>query len=466
MAKIGKQSGYRGGQKRKNRAPLKQQDWSLGLSVVHPKAAGIDVGNEEHYVAVPPSFDPEPVRRFDCFTHDLVAMAEWLKKLGIETVALQSTGVYWIALYDVLSERGIKVFVVNARDTKNMPGRKTDVQECQWLLKLHVYGLLKNSFRPEEEICVLRTLWRQRQQHVAEAARCVQRMQKALTQMNVQLANVISDLSGWTGQAIIQAIVDGERDPHKLAELRDPRVKATPEVIAKSLQGNWRRELLFVLRQEFEIYKGLQKRIQECDQELEREMSKMEQKADPESLAPCPRNKRAHGNVPDTLDLRKQVYRITGVDLTKIDGINVLTAQTILAEVGCDMSPWETEARFVSWLNLAPNNRISGGKVIGRDKRKVVNRAGQALRQGASTLLRTQTYLGAQYRRLRTKLGAPKAIKAMANRMARIVYRLLKFGQQYVDKGSEAYEQKYREQQINMLTKRAAELGLQLVESA
>lgn len=445
---------------------LKPQDRTLGLSVVHPKAAGIDVGNEEHYVAVAPSFDPEPVRRFGCFTQDLWALAEWLNKLGIDTVALQSTGVYWIALYDILSERGIKVFVVNARDTKNMPGRKTDVQECQWILKLHVYGLLKNSFRPEEEICVLRTLWRQRQQHVADAARCVQRMQKALTQMNVQLANVISDLSGWTGQAIIQAILDGERNPHKLAELRDRRVKATPEVIAKSLEGNWRRELLFVLRQEFEIYKGLQKRIEECDQELEQQMRGMEQKADPELLEPCPRNKRAHGNVPETLDLRKEVYRITGVDLTKVDGINVLTAQTILAEVGSDMSPWETEGRFVSWLNLAPNNRVSGGKVIGRDKRKVVNRAGQALRQAASTLLRSQTYLGAQYRRLRTKLGAPKAIKAMANRLARIVYRLLKFGQAYLDRGSEAYEQKYREQQIKMLTKRAAELGLQLVQSA
>ena len=355
--------------------------------------------------------------------------------------------------------------MVNARDTKNMPGRKSDVQECQWLLKLHVYGLLKNSFRPKEEICVLRTLWRQRQQHVADGARCIQHMQKALSQMNLQLANVISDLSGWTGQAIIQAILDGERNPHKLAELRDPRVKASAEVIAKSLEGNWRGELLFVLRQEFESYKSLQEKIGECDQELEQRMSKMEQKADPELLEPCPRNKRAHGNIAENFDLRKEQYRITGVDLAKVDGINVLTAQTILAEVGSDMKPWETEAHFVSWLNLAPRNRVSGGKVIGRDKRKVVNRAGQALRQGASTLIRSQTYLGSQYRRLRTKLGAPKAIKAMANRLARIVYRLLKFGQQYVDKGSEAYDQKYREQQVQMLTRRAAELGMQVVHS-
>jgi transposase len=466
MPKTEKQSASKRGRKQKGRAKLKPSDCTLGLSVVHPKAAGIDVGNEEHYVAIPPSFDPEPVRCFGCFTQDLLALADWLKESRIETVALQSTGVYWIGLYDILSERGIKVFVVNARDTKNMPGRKSDVQECQWLLKLHVYGLLKNSFRPEEEICVLRTLWRQRQQHVADSGRCVQHMQKALTQMNLHLANVISDLSGWTGQAIIQAILDGERNPQKLAELRDPRIKASPDVIAKSLEGNWRGELLFVLRQEFEMYQALQKRIQECDKELERSMSGMAQKADPGTLEPCPRNKRAHGNVPENFDLRKEVFRITGVDLTKVDGINVITAQTILAEVGSNVKPWETENRFVSWLNLAPNNRISGGKVIGRDKRKVVNRAGQALRQAASTLLRSQTYLGAQYRRLRTRLGSPKAIKAMANRLARIVYRMLKFGQEYVDKGSEVYEQRYRQQQVNMLTKKAAELGLRLVECA
>ena len=382
MAKTGKQSASQRGRKRNDPALLKQQDGTLGLSVVHPKAAGIDVGNEEHYVAIPPSLDPEPVRKFGCFTENLKALADWLQQKGIDTVALQSTGVYWIGLYDILSERGIQVFVVNARETKNMPGRKTDVQECQWILKLHVYGLLKNSFRPDEEICVLRTLWRQRQQHVADAARCVQHMQKALTQMNLHLANVIADVSGTTGQAILQAILDGERDPRKLAELRDPRVKASAEVIAKSLEGNWRRELLFVLGQEFDGYKGLQKRIGECDRERHEQMGRMEQKADPKSLEPCPRNKRAHGNVPENFDLRTELYRVAGVDLTKVDGINVLTAQTILAEVGCNVKAWETEDRFVSWLNLAPNNRISGGKVIGRDKRKVVNRAGSGLTAG------------------------------------------------------------------------------------
>ena len=466
MAQMQKSTYSRRGRKQNHRAKLKPQDWTLGLSVVHPKAAGIDVGNAEHYVAIPPSLDGEPVRSFGCFTADLKALADWLEQRGIETVAMQSTGVYWMALYDLLAERGIKVFLVNARDTKNMPGRKTDVQECQWLLKLHVYGLLKNSFRPEEEICVMRTLWRQRQQHIGDASRSIQRMQKALTQMNLQLANVISDLSGWTGQAIIQAILKGERNPRELAKLRDPRVKASEEVISKSLEGNWRAELLFVLKQEFEMYQTLQRKIQECDQELHRHLQTIQQKADPEELEQVPRNKRPHGNVPENFDLREELYRITGVDLTGVDGLNVLTAQTVMAECGYDMRRWDTESHFASWLNLAPRNKISGGKVIGRDQRKVVNRAGQALRNAASTLLRSASYLGAQYRRLRAKLGAPKAIKAMANKLARIIYRLLKHGQAYVDKGAEFYEQKNRQQQIQMLTKKAAGLGLQVIQSA
>lgn len=465
MAKVGK-SKSPSRRKQHHPAKLKPQDWTLGLSVVHPKAAGIDVGNEEHYVAVSPSLDADPVRVFGCFTVDLIALAEWLQQCGIETVAMQSTGVYWMALYDILEERGMRVFLVNARDTKNMPGRKSDVQECQWLLKLHVYGLLNNSFRPEEEIRVMRTIWRQRQQQIADGARCIQRMQKALTQMNVQLANVISDIGGTTGQLIIRAILHGQRDPQQLAQFRDPRVKASKEMIAKSLHGTWREELLFVLRQEMESYQSLQKKVEECDEKLHEHLQRMEEKADPKTLPEYKRNKRPHGNVPAKFDLRDELYRITGVDLTSIDGINGLTAQTVIAEVGYDMSQWEREGNFVSWLNLAPNNKISGGKVIGRDKRKVVNRVGQALRQAASTLLRSQTYLGAQYRRLRIKLGTPKAVKAMAAKLARIIYRALKYGQVYVDKGSEFYEQKYRQQQINLLTKRAAELGMQLVHSA
>lgn len=452
--------------KQNRRAKLKSQDCTLGLEVVHPKAAGIDVGNEEHWIAVPPHLDPEPVRNFGCFTKDLQELANWLVRCGIETVAMQSTGVYWIALYDILSERGLRVFLVNARDTKNLPGRKTDIQECQWLLKLHVYGLLKNSFRPEEEILVMRSYWRQRQQHIGDASRCIQHMQKALTQMNVQLANAISDISGTTGQAILTAILAGERDPRKLAKFRDPRIKASEAVIADSLEGNWRPELLFTLKQEFESYQMFQNKIVECDEQLQRHYQTMGAKADPKLLPEVPRDKRAHGNIPAGFDLRQELYRTTGVDLTGIDGINVLTAQMVIAEVGSDMSRFDTEAHFVAYLGLSPNQQISGGKIVGRDKKKTKNRAGVALRLAAGTLLQSDTYLGAQYRRLRTRLGAPKARKAMANKIARIIYRMLKFGEAYVDKGKEFYEEKYRSQQIRFLAKKASEFGLQVVHSA
>jgi len=467
MAKVQKsRSKSKSRAQQEHRAKLKPPDGTLGLQVIHPKAAGIDVGNEEHWVAVPPDLDPAPVQSFGCFTRDLQALANWLVQCGIETVAMQSTGVYWIALYDILSERGIRVFVVNAQDTKNLPGRKTDIQECQWLLKLHAYGLLRNSFRPEEEILVMRTYWRQRQQQIEDASRSIQRMQKALTQMNVQLANVISDISGTTGQAILDAILAGERDPKVLAQYRDPRIKASEASVAKSLEGNWRPEQLFILRQELEIYRVYQSKIADCDKQIKKHYATMEQKADPQQLPPVRYNKRPHGNIPEGFDLREQLYRTTGVDLTSIDGINVLTAQTLIAEVGADMSSFATEAHFVSYLNLCPKNKISGGKVVGREKRKTKSRAGLALRLAAGTLLKSESYLGAQYRRLRTKLGAPKARKAMAHKLARIAYRMLKYGQAYVDQGKEFYEQKYRHQQITMLTKKAAALGLQLTHTA
>jgi transposase len=389
-------------------------------------------------------------------------MADWLVGLGMETAALQSTGVYWISLYDILEQRGIRVFLVNAQDTKNLPGRKTDIQECQWLLKLHVYGLLKNSFRPEEDICVMRAYWRQRQQHVADASRSIQRMQKALTQMNLQLANVVSDISGETGQAILQAILKGERDPQRLAQLRDRRVKASEAEVAASLEGNWRTELLFILRQEYESYQMFVKKMAECDRGLQQHYQSMTAKADPGTLRQLPRNKR-RGQAAASFDLRAELYRVTGVDLTAIDGINILTAQTLVAEVGSDMSRFATEAHFVSFLDLSPKNKISGGKVIGRDKRKKKNRAGLALQWAAGTLLHSDSYLGAQYRRLRTKLGAPKARKAMGAKLARVAYRLLKYGEGYVDQGRQFYEHKYRELQIRMLRKKAAELGMQVL---
>ena len=454
--------GTRGRKERKELArQLRSED--PGLEVVHPDAAGIDVGNSAHYVAVRPGRDKEPVQRFECFTADLYRMANWLRSCGVKSVAMQSTGVYWIPLYDILEDSGFEVFLVNARHTKNLPGRKSDVQESQWLLKLHTHGLLNNSFQPASEIRVLRTYWRQRAEHATGMATCVQRMQKALTQMNIQLANVISDLSGQTGQAIIRAILAGERDPRKLAALSDRRIRATKEEIAKSLEGNWRPELLFVVKQQLEMYDIYQQRIVECDQKLQEHLTGFADAVLPEpnerpSLSKKTRQYRYMPQFP----LTGELLRIAGVDLTQIDGIDVMTAQTLISEVGLDMSRWKTEAHFASWLGLCPDNRISGDKVLSRGTRRVINRAATALRIAATTLLKSKTYLGAQYRRLRTRLGAPKAITAMAHRLARLVYRMLRYGQQYVDKGAEYYEQKSRRQQMDFLTKRAAQLGFRL----
>jgi transposase len=452
-----------GNRKERKEWARRLQSEEPGLEVVHPHAAGIDVGNGMHYVAVRPDRDPQPVRRFECFTADLHRLADWLQRCGVKTVAMQSTGVYWIPIYEILEERGIQVYLVNARHTKNLPGRKSDVQESQWLLKLHTYGLLNNSFQPPSEIRVLRTYWRQRGEHVRGAATCVQRMQKALTQMNVQLANVISDVSGLTGQTIIRSIVAGEHDPRKLAELSDPRIHASREEVAKSLEGNWRPELLFVLQQELAMYDTYQKRIAECDQQLQKHLASF---ANTISLPPTeeePKRKKIKPakNAP-RFELRSELQRITGVDLTRIDGIDVMVAQTLVSEVGLDMSRWKTEAHFSSWLGLCPDNRTSGDKVLTRGTRRVVNRAATALRMAAVTLMRSRTYLGAQYRRLRTKLGAPKAITAMAHRLARLAYRMLKYGQHYVDKGAEYYEHRYRRQQIEFLSKKAAKLGFQI----
>src|SRR6266853_1719622 len=423
-----------------------------GLEVMHPHAAGIDVGNSTHYVAVRPDRDPDPVRRFDCFTADLHHLADWLQHCGVTTVAMQSTGVYWIPLYEILDARGLEVYLVNARHTKNLPGRKTDVQESQWLLKLHTYGLLRNSFHPPAEIRVVRTYWRQRGDHVHAVSTCIQRMQKVLTQMNIQLANVISDLSGWTGQRIVRAILAGERDPQTLAALSHPGIHATQDMIAKSLEGTWQPDLLFVLQQEVAMYDAYQQRITECDQALEQHLKGVPDKlarpapeGEPSPSIPRehrsgPKRRRKAGSHTPQFDLGGELHRISGVDLTRIDGIDVGVAQTVISEVGVEMTRWKTEAHFASWLGLCPDNRITGGKVIRKGTRHVINRAATALRLAATTLLRSQSYLGAQYRRLRARLGAPKAITAMAHKLARLVYRMLKWGHVYVDKGLQYYE--------------------------
>ena len=446
----------------------KIQSDDLRLEVVHPDAAGIDIGNESHYVAVPPTRDSESVRRFGCTTAELKEMGDWLKQCGIRTVAMQSTGVYWIAVYDILEEIGMEVYLANARETKNLPGRKSDVQESQWLMKLHTYGLLRNSFRPSQEIRTLRTYWRQRNDLVRAAGRHIQRIQKAMTQMNIQLANVLSDVSGMTGQAIVKAILGGERDPQKLADFRDARVKASKEEIARSLEGHWQEDLLFVLRQEQNAYEFCQKQMAECDQRIEQYLQQREDRSAGASLPEEKRKERLRkkkkGNTPQ-FDLRTELFRMAGADLTQIDGVDVMTAMTILSEVGWDMSKWKTEHHFVSWLRLCPDNKISGDKIIGKGRLPTTNRATSALRMAASTLRVSNTYLGAQFRRLRTKLGAPIAIKAMAAKLARLVYRVLRYGMPFVDKGAEFYEAQHRTQQIKYLKWRAAKMGLQIIEA-
>jgi len=440
----------------------KKVDWKA-LEIVHPDAAGIDVGGSEHWVAISPDRDPEPVRRFGCFTADLHEMARWLIEKGVRSVAMQSTGVYWMPVFEVLEQHGLKPFLVNAQHTKNVPGRKTDVQECQWLLKLHAFGLLNNSFQPTDEIRVARTLWRHRGDLVAEAGSAVQRMQKVLTEMNVQLSNVLSDLSGVSGMKIINAILEGERDPQVLAAKVMPGVKATPEDIVKSLEGNWREELLFLLRQHLELYGTYQEKISDCDLQLRKHLESLGSKVDPiaQPLGERPKGKKIARNAPG-FDLRSELYRISGVDWSQINGIDVLTAQTVMAECGADLSAFGSEKQFASWIGLCPTNEQSGGKILNRRTRKVVNRATVAFRNAARTLLRSQSYLGAQYRRLRTRLGAPKAITAMARKLACLFYRLIRHGHQYVDKGTEYYEARYREQQIRSLTKRVQKLGLEL----
>jgi transposase len=420
-----------------------------------------------HYVAVPATRDSQAVRRFGCTTGELQAMAEWLKQCRIRTVAMQSTGVYWVAVYDLLEQAGFEMYLVNARDTKNLPGRKSDVQESQWLMKLHTYGLLRNSFRPVQEIRTMRTYWRQRNDLVQSAGRHILRMQKALTQMNLQLANVLSDVSGMTGQAIIKAILGGERDPHKLAAFRDCRVKASEEQIARSLEGNWQEDLLFVLKQEQDGYEFCQKQMAECDRQL---VQYLQQRKDRSQGATLPeeqrkgRLKKKRANKPQ-FDLRAELFRITGTDLTRIDSVDVMIAMTVISEAGWDMSKWETEHHFVSWLRLCPENRISGAKIIGKGRLPTNNPISIALKIAASTLRLSKTYLGAQFRRFRTRLGAPIAIKAMAAKLARLIYRMLRYGMKYVDQGALFYQAQHRQLQIKQLKWKALKLGFQIVQT-
>ena len=445
-----------------------------GLDVVHPDAAGIDIGNESHFVAIPPERDPVPIREFGAWTAALQAMAEWLTAHGVRTVAMQATGVYWIAVQDVLEQAGLEVYLVNARGTKNLPGRKSDVQECEWLRKLHTYGLLRHAFRPPEAIRAVRTIWRQRDRWVQEAGRAVPHRQKALTTMNVQLANTISDLSGVTGQAILRALVAGVRDPAALAKLRDPRLAASEAELAHSLQGHWREDVLFELRQALEAYEFYQQQLRACDAELAKYTAAVASRARPAPpalppgavplpAAPPARRRPSRSKHRPGFDLAAELHRTMGVDLTRIDGIDVLTAQVIFSEIGPDFSAFPDEQHFASWLTLAPQRDISGGKVLRHIPAAGRNRVANALRMAAQSLSRSNSYLGARYRRLRARLDGPVAVKAMARYLACLVYRLVTKGQAYVDRGAAHYERKRQERERLALERRASNLGLKLV---
>jgi len=430
------------------------------LPTININAAGIDIGSEQHWVAVPEDRDENPVRAFGCFTSDLHALAHWLKKCGINTVAMESTGVYWIPLFQILETQGFDVKLVNARHVKNVPGRKTDVKDCQWLQQLHTYGLLSGSFRPDDSICVLRSYWRHRENLIRYAAAHVQHMQKALTEMNLQLHKVISDITGVTGMRIIRAILDGERDFIKLAQMKDPRIKHSTDTIAKALEGDYRQEHLFALKQAVELYCFYQQQLEACNQQIQAYLMQMDSALNIDSQ-PIKRKKKPSKNQP-CFDLATHLYRISGVDFTQIDGLNVLSVHTILSEVGLNPEAFGTEKRFTSWLGLCPENRITGEKIKSVRTRKVVNRAAKAFRIAANSLKNSQSALGGYYRRMRARLGPPKAVTATAHKLARIFFRLWKNGGIYQDIGADYYEQKYKNRVINNIKKRAKKLGFQI----
>lgn len=434
------------------------------LEQVNPLAAGIDAGSEEHVVAVSPERDDEPVRSFGCMTPDLHEMAKWLTECGVETVAIESTGVYWIPVAQVLEGYDLEVVLVDARQTKNVSGRKkTDVHDSQWIRKLHAYGLLQSAFRPTQQIRRLRTYWRQRKGLVAMCSKQTQLMHKALEQMNLQLHKAITDVTGVSGMRIIKAILGGERNPKVLAELKHKRTKCSTATMIKALTGDYHEEQLFALRQAVELQAIFQEKIADCDHEVERYMTTLVGKGDMAAYDGKPQANRQK-NQPH-FDLRRELYRLCGVDLAQIDGISALTAQTVITECGIDMSPFPTEKHFCAWLGLSPNNEQTGGKIKRRRTRKVVNRASIALRLAAQSLSRSRTYLGAYLRRMKARVGAPKAITATAHKLAKLIYRMLKHGTEYVDRGQEAYENQYKERRLKYIRKSAKTMGFDLVET-
>jgi transposase len=416
-------------------------------------------------VAVPEDRDPEPVRKFSSFTHDLHRLADWLEACGIETVAMESTGVYWIPVYEVLEERGFEVLLVNARHVRNVPGRKSDVRDCQWVQQLHSFGLLRGSFRPKAEIATLRSYLRHRDTLVEGAAAFIQRMQKALVLMNIRMHNVISDLTGLTGMRILRAIVAGERDPERLAEHRHDRIRASQQEIADSLRGHYRDEHVFVLRQALECYDFYQQQIAACDHEIEARIRALEAQCEhPDAALPAPHSrKRPSGNEP-AFDIRSPLYVLCGgVDPTELPGIGPYAALKVISEVGLDMTRWPSEKHFTAWLTLSPNRKITGGKVLSSATLPSANRAARIFRIAAMPIGRSEHALGAFYRRLAVRIGKAKAITATARKLAVLFYRMLRDKQPYREQSADQYTARQRSRALHHLRKRAESLGFQLV---
>lgn len=434
------------------------------MSPVHPDAAGIDIGSERHYVSVPPDRDPQPVRSFGCCTSDLHAMADWLLACRICTVVMESTGVYWVPAYRLLADRGLDVRLVDAQHAKGVPGRKTDVWDCQWLRKLHTYGLLNGCFVPGNAVDAVRTYWRMRSKLIEQAAETIQHMHKALEQMNVQLHKALSDVCGVTGLEIMRAIVAGERNPEVLALHRRAGVKCTQEELVKALEGDWRPEHLFALQQALQTFDFVHEQVRACDAQLQECMRQFEdgQPAAPGSERPR-RSTYRRKNQPH-FDLAGELERILGVDLCAIEGIDATTAQTVFSEIGGDVSAFPTEKHWCSWLCLCPNNRKTGGRVRSRRTRKSFNRITQALRVAAQSLHKSKSWLGAYYRRILARKGPSKAITCTAHKLAVLIYRLLKHGEAYVRRSVEDYQRQYEEQARKALVRRAKELGVGLMD--
>ena len=432
------------------------------LKMVNPAAAAIDIGSTMHMAAVNPDACDTPVRAFGTFTQDLHDLADWFEACGVTSVAMESTGVYWIPAFEVLEARGFDVILVNARYAKNVPGRKTDVSDAGWLRQLHSYGLLRGSFRPVAEIATLRAYLRQRERLVEYAAAHIQHMQKALMEMNLQLHHVVSDITGATGMRIIRAIVAGERDPEALAAFRDIRCHSSIEVIKAALVGNDRAEHIFALTQSLDLYDFYQTKIEDCDRKLEAAVAALTLRSDGDVPAlPKARTKRKQVNAP-SFDVRAALYGVLGTDLTQIHGLGPALALKLVAECGTDLRAWKTAKHFTSWLCLAPGNKISGGKLLSSRTRRSSSRTAALLRLAATTIGRSDTALGAFYRRLSSRIGKQKAVTATARKIAVLFYNALRFGMAYHDPGAAAYEARHRTRVLANLQRRAKTLGFEL----